>query len=134
MKLLLCALFMFSGLSAFAGDLEWQIADKDCHVEVLEDLYILHSTVEVQTGSARLTANTINRNVNRRLAAGRKFFVRGASEDKIQFRDGTVRNLCIFASNNGMCLFIRNLDVEDIETFSNGMLRMECVERGTVDA
>lgn len=134
MKLLLCALFMLSSVTAIAGDLEWQIADKDCHVEVLEDLYILHSTVEVQTGYARLTANTINRNVNRRLATGRTFLVRGASENKILFRDGTVRNLCLFASNNGMCLSIRNLDVQDIEIFSNGMLKMECVERGTVDA
>lgn len=134
MKKLFSAFLILGSFSVFANDLEWQVYDKDCRVEVLEDIYILHSTIEVQTGNVRMTANSINRNDNRRVAAGRFFYIRGLSEDKILFRDPTMKNICVFASNNGRCLSIRNLDVEDIEIYSNGMLKMVCEEKGTVDA
>ena len=134
MKFILSALFVLSSLSAFAGDLRWEVEDKNCHVEVLEDVYILHSTQDVILDKVRLTALSINRNENRRLRAGRIIPVRTVTDDKIIFRDGTMRDICVFASNNGMCLWTRNLDVSDIATYSQGMLQMVCVPKGTVDA
>ncbi|WP_408099038.1 hypothetical protein ACJVC5_08985 [Peredibacter sp. HCB2-198] len=134
MKLLLGLFCALSAFSSFAyNDLNDMVFDKNCDVVVQEDIYFLHSTIAVLVGSANLTALHMDRDRDRRLAAGRRLKVHRTTHDRIIFDDSAVRDLMILANNNGMPIFTKNLSVSDIATYSAGTLYMECRDKETVD-
>ena len=133
MKLLLSALLMLSSFSVLAGGLDYEILDRDCTVEVLQDLYVYSGTSVLEVGSIRLTTLDIDPKKHRRLAAGRILKVSHATQKEIFFDDSAILKICMFSSNNGSCWKVHDMDATDVGSFSSGTLRMECKEKETVD-
>lgn len=135
MKKLISAFLLLFSVSVFAQDempLDYEIFERDCYVEVLKDIYVLHSTNMVQVGLISLTTNKIDRTQHRRLAEGRILRVRNHSEREILFRDPAIKKMCL-VSQQGICLKISSMFKSEIELFSEGMLKMVCEDKGTSD-
>lgn len=125
MKKIVSIFALLLSFSSFAS-IEYDVFENNCYVEVLEPIILLHSSGSVINGNIQLNAKRIDYNNTRQLSPGRIIRVQSTDYFNIRFVDKALKDMCFVSHNNGMCADLRFIDTSDIETFSNGTLRMFC--------